>query len=331
MLGISIKGTGMYLPSTIVTNDDFSKIVETSDEWITTRTGIKQRHISNGELTWQMGAKSAKQAIEKAGINPEDIDLIIHTSVTPDYTTPSMSCIIQDSIGAINAACIDVNCACSGFVYSLDMARRYISCGDFKTVLIVSSETLSRMTDYNDRSTCVLFGDGSASCVVVGNQDKKFASFLGSNGAGSSSLFARANPIQNPFNDFVDPQELDNFPDSNENYIYMNGREVYKFAVNAIPMAITKACEKINISPEDIDLIIPHQANVRIVETAANKLNLPLDKFYTNLEKYGNTSSASIPIALNEAVEKGLIKKGDKVCVVGFGAGLTYAAAIIEW
>ena len=320
----------MCLPATVASNDDYTKFVDTSDEWIRTRTGMRERHIRDGSPEYLLSVESAKEAIADAGLTAEDIDLIIHTSVTPDYVTPSMSCIVQGLLGASNAACIDINCACAAFVYALDMARRYLITGDHKNVLIISTELLSKITDYEDRSTCVLFGDGSASCVVSASEGL-FSSYLGADGTGAHTLFARSFPIDNVFSDVKSLRDFDGFVDWKERKIYMDGREVYKFATKAMAEAVQKAADKAGISVEEIDHIAAHQANIRILETAASKLNLPLDKFYTNLEHYGNTSSASVPICLNEMNRKGILKKGDKVCVVGFGAGLIYGAAIFEW
>ena len=330
MQGISIKGTGMCIPEMIATNEDYAKFVETSDEWITTRTGIKTRHISDGSPAYLMSVKSAQQAIQNAGITAADIDLILHTSVTPDYVSPSMSCIVQGKIGAVNAACIDLNCACAAFVYALDMARRYLATGDVKHVLIVASELLSKITDYEDRSTCVLFGDGSAACVVTAG-DGMFSSYLGADGTGAHSIFARNFPVDNVFSETKNLADFDGFGEWKEKKLYMDGREVYKFATHAMASAIEKAAQKAGISVDEIDHVAAHQANIRIIETAANRLGIPMEKFYTNIEKYGNTSSASIPICLHEMEEKKIMKKGDKICIVGFGAGLIYGAAIFEW
>lgn len=331
MHGIKIKGTGMYVPEKIISNVDFAEIVETSDEWIKTRTGMNERHISEGQPTWYMGTKAVADAIEKSGIDVNDIGMIVSTSCTPDYYTPSMSCIIQREIGAEKAMTIDVNCACAGFVYGVDMARRYLVTDEnIKYAVVVSTENLTKIVDYSDRSTCVLFGDGAAACILELSKDTLFTSHLGAEGTGAKHLFARSIAPDNAFMPEESKEYPDDFPESNSHYIYQNGKEVYKFAIRALPTAVTKAAEKIGLNIEDIDLIIPHQANIRIIETAAQRLKVPMDKMYLNIEKYGNTSSATIPLALNEAMENGRIKKGDKVCLVGFGAGLTYGAVIFE-
>ncbi|WP_312644400.1 beta-ketoacyl-ACP synthase III [Hydrogenoanaerobacterium sp.] len=331
MKGIKIVATGKYLPRNIVSNNDFSEIVETSDEWISQRTGMKNRHLSSGEPTWLMGSLAAQDALSSGGIDPLDIDLILVTSVTSDYMTPSAACLVQAHIGAQNAICMDVNAACSGFVYALDMARRYLCFDDIRRVLIVSSETLSKITDYTDRASCVLFGDAAGACVVEA-ADSLYSSDLGSDGTKAQLLYCK-NPFQVK-HPFMKPElvpEYDEIISPETEFLYMDGREVYKFAVKALPKAIGAACEKAGIRVEDIDLIIPHQANIRIVETAARTLGVPMGKMYVNLEKYGNTSSACIPMCLDEISKGGLLKRGQTVAVVGFGAGVTYAAAIFKW
>ena len=330
--GIKIVSTGMYAPEKIVTNDDFAKIIETSDEWIKSRTGMSERHLSEGQPTWYMGTKAVKNAIEKAGIDVSEIGLIISTSATPDYYTPSMACIIQREIGAIGCLAIDVNCACAGFVYGFDMARRYLATDEnIKYAVVVANENLTKLTDYSDRSTCVLFGDGAAACILELSTDSLYTSFLGADGNGAKSLFARSIPPANGFMPENRQEYPDGLPEGNGHYLYQDGKEVYKFAIKALPNCVNKAAEKIGLNINDIDVIVPHQANIRIIETAVEKLGLPMSRFFVNLEKYGNTSSASIPIALNEALDSGRIKRGDTVCLVGFGAGLTYGAVIFEY
>lgn len=330
MTGINILGTGRYLPERIVTNEEFTAFIETSDEWISTRTGISQRHIANGETTWRMGANAAKQALENAGVKAEEIDLIIGTTVSSDCLTPSMACIVQQEIGAENASCFDLNAACSGFVYALEVARGQIACGDVKTVLIVSSEMLSRITDFKDRSTCVLFGDGAGACVVRAGEGR-YASCLGSHGTGYGLIFCKNQPHQSPFTN--EPEQADDIisSDIEPGHLWQNGREVYKFATRIMPEAVHKACTKAGVSEQDIAYIIPHQANARIVQSAMKNLGLPMEKAWLTIEHTGNTSSASIPIALDELWRSGKLKRGDLICVVGFGAGLTYGAAVLEW
>lgn len=331
MTGVKILGVGKCAPDTVATNDDFSKIVETNDEWITTRTGIKKRHISNGEPTWYLGAAAAKKALENAGISPADIGLIIVTTLTNDYLTPSASCLIQRELGAIGSMTIDVNCACSGFVYGFDMAKRYLQTDEnLKYALVVSTEELSKITDYTDRATCVLFGDGAAAVVLEKREDTVYSSYLGANGDGAKYLLAKSYESHTPFTNGENTVES-GMPERDNHYLFQDGREVYKFATKILPLACEKTCEALGIAPNDLDLIIPHQANKRIIETASKNLSLPLDKFFLNLEEYGNTSSASIPLALCDAVTSGAVKRGDKICIVGFGAGLTYGSVIFEY
>lgn len=329
--GIKVKGIGKYVPEMIATNEDFAKIVDTSDEWITQRTGIKTRHITNGEPTYWIGAEAAKKAIADAGIDVSEIDLIICATVTPDFYTPSTACLIQREIGAVGSMAIDINCACTGFDYGLDMARRYLlSEDDVNTVLLVSAEELSKFTDYTDRSSCILFGDGAAAFVLERKYDALYSAYLGADGNGAKFLVSRAMRSENVFR--TNKEDFDmGMPETKLHYFTQDGKEVYKFATKALPMAVTKACEKAGISPDELDAIVPHQANVRIIETAAKNLGVSMDKMVVYIDRYGNTSSASIPIAFCDAVAEGRIKRGDKVCFVGFGGGLTYAGIIFEY
>ena len=331
MTGINILGVGKCVPENRITNDDLAKLVETNDEWITTRTGIKTRHIAAGEPTFYLAAKASQQALERAGLTGEDIGLIIATTITPDYHTPSVACMVQREIGAIGSMAIDVNCACSGFAYGLDMAKRYLQTEEnLRYALVVSAEELSKITDYTDRSTCILFGDGAAAVVIEKKENSLYASHMGADGNGAEFLLARnmlkANPLDKT------PAEIDEkMPEGNGSYLYQDGKEVYKFATRILPAVARECCAKAGISPEDVDFYVPHQANYRIIETAAKNLKLPIERFYLNLSEYGNTSSASIPLAFCEAVEKGVIKRGDKVSFIGFGAGLTYAGVVFEY
>ena len=332
MNGINIISTGSYDPLLAITNDTMSSIVETNDEWIRTRTGISCRRISDGEPTWYMGAMAAKQAIERAGIDPKDIGLIIDSTISADFYTPSMACMVQREIGAVNAAAFDIGAACSGFVYAMDTAHRYLATDEsLKYVLVVANENLSYITNYKDRSSCVLFGDGAAA-VLIERSDKMFTSWLGADGTGAKFLYAKALHKHSPFtseNPFAIDDETD--PSVDHCGMVQDGKEVYKFATKALPTASKNAAAKIGLDINDIDHFVPHQANIRIIETAAKNLGVSMDKFFTNIDTHGNTSSASIPIALNDAIEKGVIKRGEKVCMVGFGAGLTMGAVIIEY
>ena len=332
MSGINIVSTGGYAPKLAVTNDDMAKIVETNDEWIRTRTGISQRRMSDGEPTWYMGAMASKQAVERAGIDPKEIGLIISSTITNDFVTPSASCLIQREIGAVNAAAFDLGAACSGFVYSVDTAHRYLATDDnLRYVLVSANENLSYITNFADRSSCVLFGDGAAA-VILEKSDKMFTSWLGADGTGAKFLYAKNQHQHSPFSTAEHPV-IDDETDRSIDHrlLIQDGKEVYKFATKALPTAARNAAEKIGLDINDIDLFIPHQANIRIIETAAKNLGVSMDKFFTDIDMHGNTSSASIPIALNDAVEKGVLRRGMKVCLVGFGAGLTLGSVIVEY
>lgn len=328
-MGINILAMGSYLPEQTLTNDDFVKFVDTNDEWIRTRTGICERHMAGWEPAWLMGKNAALKAIERAGVDPKEIGLIIVSSVTSDFLTPSMASILQYELGAENAAAFDLNAACSGFVYTLDTARRFLETDDsMKYALVVSAEALSRFTDFEDRGTCILFGDGAAAAVIE-KSDKLYSSFLASDGSGARKLFARNCQVASEVK--VESDFDDGFPEKPVHKLYQDGREVYKFAVKALPNAFNSAAEKIGLSSSDMDWFIPHQANIRIIETAAKNLHIGTDKFIVTVDHHGNTSSASIPLAFCEAIEKGKVTRGQKIALIGFGAGLTYGSVIIEY
>lgn len=328
-MGINILGTGCCLPEQKLSNNDFCRFIDTNDEWIRTRTGITERPMSGWEPTWYLGLNASMQAVERAGIDPKEIGLVIGCSVSSDFLTPSMASIIQHKIGAVNAAAFDINAACTGFVYALDTARRFLDTdSSLKYVLVVAAENLSRFVDFTDRSSCILFGDGSAAAVIE-RSEKLYSSHLASDGSGANLLFARSMDVAEEIK--TDKEFATEFADMPLHKLYQNGKEVYKFAVQALPKSFELAAEKAGITIDDIDWFIPHQANVRIIETAAKKLGVPMDKFIITLDHYGNTSSSSIPLALNEALEKGIIKRGQKLALIGFGAGLTYGGIIIEY
>jgi len=328
-MGINILGMGSYVPEQKLSNDDFKKFIDTNDEWIRTRTGIVERHMAGWEPTWYMGKQASLDAVAKAGVDPKEIGLVISCSVTPDFLTPSMASVIQYEIGAENAAAFDLNAACSGFVYALDTARRFLETDDsLKYVLVVTNEALSRFVDFKDRSTCILFGDGAAAAVVE-RSSKMFSSHLASDGSGARVLFARSLDVAPEV--AVESDFESGFPEMPLHHLYQNGKEVYKFATHALPKAFEIAADKVGITTDDIDFFIPHQANLRIIESAAKKLKVSMDKFIVTLDHYGNTSSASIPLALNEAIDKGIIKKGMKIALIGFGAGLTYGGIVMEY
>lgn len=327
MQKIKIIATGSYLPEVVVANDDFTKIVDTSDEWISTRTGISTRHFS-GEPTWRMGAKAAAAALKQGGIAPESIDLIIGTTITNDYVTPSMACLIQGAVGAKNAQAFDISAACSGFVYAMDLASRLLG-DEIRRILVVSAERLSKITDFTRRDNCVLFGDGGAACIVE-KGESPFYSYLKSDGTQGGMLYAH-NPdrSQNPF---VENFSLEGeFPEAENPYIQMEGKEVYKFSTRAMPEAVEAVCQKAGIATSELDWIVPHQANIRIMATAAKTLGVPMEKIAANISHAGNTSSASIPICMDELNRAGKILPGQWVCLVGFGAGATYGAALLRW
>ena len=328
-MGISILGMGRYVPEQVLKNDDFTRFIETNDEWIRTRTGITERPMAGWEPTWYMGKQAALRAIKAAGIDPAEIGLVISCTATSDFHTPSMASVIQHETGAVRAAAFDMNAACSGFVYATDTARRFLETDDsLKYVLVVANEALSRFLDFEDRSSCILFGDGAAAAVLE-KSDKLYSSALCSDGSGAALLCARALKVAPEVaqeSDFDDP-----FPKAPLHKLQQNGKEVYKFAVQALPRSFELAAEKIGVTKDDIDWFVPHQANIRIIETAAKKLGAPMEKFIVTLDHYGNTSSASIPLALCESIEKGIIKRGQKLALIGFGAGLTYGGTILEY
>ena len=323
MSNVGIAGTGAYVPSLAVTNDDISELVETNDEWIMKRTGIRERRISQGEDTSDMASKAALCALERADVEPKDVELIIVATISPDMFIPSVACLVQSKIGADDAACFDINVACSGFVYAMEIAQSMMKSMNYKNALIIGSETLSKVINWKDRSTCILFGDGAGAAVLKRTEEPGIMkSYLKSEGKKGDALTIGAADFNTPFS--KESVERDR-------HIYMNGGDVLKFAVNALADLVNKVLDETGLSMDDIKYIVPHQANVRIIQSAAKKLHTDLDKFYINLEKYGNTSSASVPIALNEMYEKGMLKKGDKFILVAFGGGLTYAATMIEW
>ncbi|MEK4042987.1 beta-ketoacyl-ACP synthase III [Paenibacillus sp. FSL H8-0048] len=323
---VGIIGTGKYVPERVLTNSDLEKIVETNDEWIVSRTGIRERHIAAPEqATSDLAYEAALKALESAGMKAEELDLIIVATVTPDSAFPSTACILQDKLGAKNAAAFDLSAACSGFVYSLATATGFIQNGMYNNALVIGADTLSRITDYTDRNTCVLFGDG-AGAVIVGEvpEGRGFQSFdLGAEGSGGSLLNLEAGGSRLP----ASQQTVED----KKHFIYMNGREVFKFAVRVMGSATERVLTKAGLSKENIDLFVPHQANIRIIQSAMQRLDLPPEKVVVNVDKYANTSAASIPLALVEAAEEGRMKAGDAVLMVGFGGGLTWGASVLIW
>lgn len=323
---VGIIGTGKYVPEKILSNHDLEKMVDTSDEWIVSMTGIRERHIAApNEATSDLAYHSAVNALKSAGMNAEDLELIIVATITPDMFFPSTACLLQDRLGAKKAAAFDLSAACSGFVYGLATATNFVKTGMYNNALVIGVDCLSRITDYTDRNTCVLFGDG-AGAAIVGEvpEGRGFQAFdLGAEGAGGAHLYIEAGGSRLPAS-----AETIN---TNKHFIYMNGREVFKFAVRVMGSATEAVLSKAGIDKKDIDLFIPHQANIRIIKSAMERLELPEEKVVINVDKYANTSAASVPLALVEAQESGRLKEGDKVLMVGFGGGLTWGSSVLIW
>ncbi|HCC21149.1 MAG TPA: 3-oxoacyl-ACP synthase [Verrucomicrobiales bacterium] len=324
---VTIAGTGSYLPKRILTNDDLAKIVDTSNEWITSRTGIKERRIAaDDEFTSDMATKAGQKALDQAGIAYEDVQLIIVATITPDTPTPATACYVQRDLGAHTAVAFDISAACSGFLYAMKIARRLISDGAYENALIVGAEKLSSVTNWEDRNTCVLFGDGAGAAVLRKSkcdEGRIIATETGSDGRHTNLLKISGGGSACPINKSNADQHL--------NTLSMQGREVFKLAVNAMRNAAEKVIERAGLTPDDIKLIVPHQANLRIIDAIADRLTIPNEKVYVNLHKYGNTSAAAVAIALDEAHREGKFERGDNIILVVFGAGLTWAATAIEW
>lgn len=318
-------GTGSCLPEREMTNFDLEKIVDTTDEWIRTRTGIGARRIADeNTATSDLAAEAAKKAIEAAGITAEDIDLIIVATITQDMNFPSTACIVQDIIGAVNASAFDIEAACSGFVYAATIAKQFIETGMMKNVLVIGAETMSKILDFTDRNTCVLFGDGAGAAVLGPVETGGIISAdIGANGSGGKFLLQPAGGSRIPASQKSIDEKL--------HFVKMDGSEVFKFAVRIMAKASLDVIEKANWQVEDLDYLVPHQANIRIINSAGKKLKLSTDKVHVNLDKYGNTSAASVPMALDEAVRGGQIKRGDKIVLVAFGGGLTWGAMAVEY
>lgn len=322
----AIVGTGHSLPEKVLTNDDLERIVETSDEWIMTRTGIKERHIARpDEYTSTFAVAAARQALDAAGVKPSELDLIICATVCPDMALPSTACLIQSQLGAKRAAAFDLVAACSGFIYSLTVADQFIRCGTAKRILIIGAELLSRYVDYTDRATCVIFGDGAAAAVIVPKDDGTglLASKIQSDGDYAESLYIPGGGTRHP--------ATHESVDSRLHYIKMKGNELFKIAVRNMCEVSNLVFDESRISASDINLLIPHQANQRIADAVAERLGIPPEKVYANISRIGNTSSASIPIALDECIKAGRVKTGDILMFVSFGAGVTWGSALIKW
>jgi 3-oxoacyl-[acyl-carrier-protein] synthase III len=323
---VSIVGTGSYVPERVLTNADLERLIDTSDEWIITRTGIRERRMAaDGEHTSDLAAKAAQAALENAGLTADEIDLIIVATVTPDMFFPSTACFVQQKLGAKHAACFDVSAACSGFLYAVEIAQQFITSHTYDTILVIGADKLSSIIDWTDRNTCVLFGDGAGAAVLRhrGGGHGVISTFMASDGALSDILYIPGGGSRFPITKENADQRL--------NCIKMNGKETYKHAITSMLDAAHKVLADANLTPEDLACIIPHQANLRIIEAIASRLELPLDRFMVNLDRFGNTSAAAVAIALDEAHRTGRMKVGDYVLLVVFGGGLTWAASVIQW
>ena len=323
---VGIAGIGGCVPPAVVTNDDLAQIVETDDEWIRTRTGIRQRRVADPDMaTSHLAEIAARRALDEAGIRPEQVDLIIVATVTPDMPFPATACLLQERLGATRAAAFDLEAACSGFVYALGVGAQFIAAGIYDTVLVVGAETLSKIIDWSDRRTCVLLGDGAGAAVLrpVEEGQGLLGLHLGSDGSGADLLKQPAGGSLLPASPETVARRL--------HFVQMNGREVFKFAVKTMGDAAQAALAQAGLGLDDVDVYVPHQANYRIIESSARRFELPLEKVVVNIDRYGNTSAASIPVALDEALSAGRIRAGDTVLLVAFGGGLTWGAAVLRW
>ena len=316
-----IIGTGSCLPEKVVTNDFLSTIMETSDEWISSRTGIRQRHIAIEETTASMSAEAGRRALEMAGMKAEELELLVVVTCTPDTLVPSTACLVQSELGAVNAVAFDLNAACSGFVFALQVVDAYFQTGLYKNALVIGAETLSRILDWSDRTTSVLFGDGAGAAVVRAAESGVIASSEGSDGSKGGAIYVKNRENHNPFIPEIKPMD----------FLYMDGGEVFKFAVRTVPQSIQETLEKARLTIDDIDYFLFHQANARINQTIAKRLKVPMEKIPMNVDHCGNTSGGSIPILMDEVNRQGLFKSGDKIMLAGFGSGLTWGTMVLTW
>lgn len=329
MTGV-ICGTGACVPDRILDNNEIAQFVDTSDQWIQERTGVIRRRIAQTETTASMAAEAGRQALEEAGIRPEEIDMILAATATPDHIFPCAACEIQERLQAVNAVCFDLNAACSGFLFAYQTAQAYITSGMYRTILVVGSESLSRIVNWEDRGTCILFGDGSGAAVLRAKEGRNWIPAAHSDGKGGPALLCPGPNVSGnggnlPGSDSAEGSGLE------RTGITMDGKAVFQFAVRKVPEVIREVLDANGLSADDIDWFILHQANRRIVESVAKRLKTDIERFPMNLQEYGNTSSASIPILLNEMNRRGLLKKGQKLVMAGFGAGLSWGAAVLEW
>ncbi|MHC4712256.1 MAG: beta-ketoacyl-ACP synthase III [Planctomycetota bacterium] len=324
---VRISGTGSYLPDKVLTNEDLEQIVDTSDEWITTRTGIKERRVApDDRATSDLALEASRRALDNAGLKPEDIDLILVATITPDTLLPSSACWLQAKLEAWNAGAFDLSAACSGFVYGANVAWQFVRSGMYDNVLVVGAECLTRFTNYEDRTSCILFGDGAGAAVFSPSDDPVrdiLYGTMGADGRGADIMITPAGGSMRP----TSHETVDN----REHYMAIRGRETYKFAVHKMADLVADALEGTNLTTNDLRWIIPHQVNTRILEGAVKRLGIPLDEIYINIDSVGNTSAASVPIALDEANRKGLLKEGDVVALVAFGGGLSWGSMILRW
>lgn len=322
-----VIGTGMSLPDQELTNFDLEKIVDTTDEWIVTRTGIKSRFkIEDGRSLSDLALPACHQALENANLTPDDIDLIIFSTYTPDYQIPATACIIQDKLGCTKAGAFDLAAACSGYIYGIVTASQYIATGLYKNILVIGGDVTTRVLDFEDRNSCVLFGDGVGATIMTASEEEGYGAFdsiLGSIGSGAKHIYI-------PMGGSKMRPSLEAM-ENRDHYVKINGKEVFKFSTKIIGDIIEEVLSRNNMTLDDVALIIPHQANIRIIESAAKRFKCPMDKFFVNIDKYGNTVAGTIPIAMHEALQEGRIKKGDNILLIGFGAGLTYGLSIIKW
>ncbi len=327
----AICGTGACVPARILDNNEIAKFVDTSDQWIQERTGVIRRRIAVEESTASMAAEAGRQALKEAGIRPEEIEMILAATATPDHIFPCAACEIQERLQAVNAVCFDLNAACSGFLFAYQTAQAYIAAGMYKTILVVGSECLSRIVNWEDRGTCILFGDGSGAVVLKAEEGRNWISAAHSDGKGGPALLCTGPNAAKAGKEGNLPGQSVDWGGSAEMEISMDGKAVFQFAVRKVPEVIHEVLDSNGLTAEDIDWFILHQANKRIVESVAKRLKTDISRFPMNLQEYGNTSSASIPILLNEMNRRGLLKKGQKIVMAGFGAGLSWGAAVLEW
>ena len=316
-----IIGTGSALPALLLSNRELEKIVDTTDEWIRSRTGIESRHIAVEETTTSMAIEAAKKALQDAKASPEELDLIIVGTISPDHYFPSTACEIQNALGAVNATAFDISAACAGFLFGLGIVDAYMKADTVRTALVVGAETLSKMMDWNDRSTCVLFGDGAGAAVVRSDESGIMSMVQGSDGARGNALTCEDRRVNNPYKK----------NDTSLDYTKMNGQEVYKFAVKTVPKSIEEALLKANVKADDVKYFLLHQANLRIIEAVAKRLGQSIEKFPTNLQECGNISAGSVPVLLDHVNREGMLQKGDTIVLAGFGAGLTWGATVLTW